>query len=100
MDLQEYIFKLKNLPENVSFEDTVFIIDKYYIFKPTEFKNAEILNNKDENNWSCKIFAFGLLNKLNESEVLHCFGDYWLFKHQFRNLGCQSGILFPIPNRN
>lgn len=77
MDLQEYIFKLKNLPENVSFEDTVFIIDKYYIFKPTEFKNAEILNNIDENNGSCKIFAFGLLNKLNESEVLHCFGDYY-----------------------
>ena len=57
MDLQEYIFKLKNLPENVSFEDTVFIIDIYYIFKPTEFKNAEILNNIDENNGSCKIFV-------------------------------------------
>jgi hypothetical protein len=77
MDLQEYIFRLKNLPENILFGDTVFIIDIYYIFEPTKFKNAKILNKIDENNGSCKIFAFGLLNKLNESEVLHCFGDYY-----------------------
>tara|TARA_B110000444_G_scaffold255860_1_gene291086 strand:+ start:1707 stop:2057 length:351 start_codon:yes stop_codon:yes gene_type:complete len=77
MNLKEYIFRLKNLPESISFEDTIFIIDKYYIFEATEFKNAEILNKIDENIGSCKIFAFGLLNKLTESEVLQCFGDFY-----------------------
>ena len=71
MDLQEYIFKLKNLPENVSFEDTVFIIDKYYIFKPTEFKNAEILNNIDENNETFILVDYYSKNEMLPNDALN-----------------------------
>jgi len=53
------------------------MIDAHYTFTPTAFRNGNLQNNAGQNNGSCKIFAFGQLNELNETQVLACFGDYY-----------------------
>jgi hypothetical protein len=52
-------------------------IDANYQFTPTSFRNSSLKNEANQNNGSCKIFAFGLLNQLTEAQTLACFGDYY-----------------------
>lgn len=68
---------IKNNPETVQFKEVIDFIESNYDFSPTAFKNGEIENKVGENNGSCKVFAFGLLNQLNKDETLACFGDYY-----------------------
>lgn len=77
MKLEDFLNKLNTQPTEVTFTDTMAVIEANYTFTPTAFKNAGLKNAADQNNGSCKIFAFGLLNRLNETQILHCFGDYY-----------------------
>jgi hypothetical protein len=71
------INKIKTSPETIQFSDVIAYIDSHYDFQPTAFKNGDTLNEAGQNNGSCKVFAFGLLNKLSQNETLACFGDYY-----------------------
>lgn len=75
--LSTFIQKLKNTPESVSFDETIDVIDNTYHFTPTAFLNGTTSNEANQNNGSCKIFAFAKLNGLDVNETLHCFGDYY-----------------------
>jgi len=77
MKLEEFISKLSSQPEVISFAETMAIIDKFYHFTPSAFTNGEVENKADQNNGSCKIFAFGQLNSLSEQQTLACFGEYY-----------------------
>lgn len=77
MNKDSFLEKLNTTPDSISFQDTMSIIDSYYNFTPTEFKNGDLLNQQDQNNGSCKIFSFAQLNTINEEQTLHCFGDYY-----------------------
>jgi hypothetical protein len=77
MQLAEFLNKLNTTPTEVTFADTMAVIEANYTFTPTAFKNAGLKNEADQNNGSCKIFAFGLLNRLTELQILNCFGDYY-----------------------
>jgi len=77
MNLNEFLQQLENSPEQIEFTDTMAIIEGDYTFTPTKFTNGDTVNNADQNNGSCKIFAFGLLNKLSEQQTLACFGSYY-----------------------
>jgi len=77
MNLNKYIEILKKHPANISFQDTISTIDKYYDYQPIEFKNGKTLNERGENSGSCKIFSFGQLHKLTEPQVLQCFGNFY-----------------------
>ena len=77
MNLETFLTKLNNEPNQVAFTETMATIEENYTFTPTTFTNGETNNQADTNNGSCKIFAFGLLNKLNEEQTLACFGDYY-----------------------
>ncbi len=61
----------------VDFNNVIQTIENNYIFTPTEFKNGEIINAKNSNNGSCKIFAFGLINELSEQATLNAFGNFY-----------------------
>ena len=78
--VDEFLNKLKR-GETVSFQDTIAIITEHYDYQPSEFSNglAEdiLINAAGTNEGSCKIFAFGLLNQLNEQQTLSLFGDYY-----------------------
>lgn len=77
MNLNEFLQRLRNSPEQIEFTDTMAVIEGAYTFMPTKFTNGDTVNNPDQNNGSCKIFAFGLLNKLSEQQTLACFGSYY-----------------------
>ena len=81
MSLSAFVEKLKNTPDDVSFSETMDIIAKHYEYRPSRFINGcdenRVINEAGSNEGSCKIFAFGLLNKLSEQETLACFGDYY-----------------------
>jgi len=77
MNLNTFISKLTSHPETIEFSDTMATIDANYNFNPTTFTNGATLNEANQNNGSCKIFSFGLLNKLSEQQTLACFGSYY-----------------------
>lgn len=75
--MKKFLLQITNTPENNNFENTINTIDANYNFTPSEFKNGSLLNTADQNNGSCKIFAFAQLHNLTEHQTLHCFGDYY-----------------------
>ena len=77
MELEVFIAKLSQHPEQIEFSETMAVIDQHYTFAPTTFSNGNTINEANQNNGSCKIFAFGKLNKLSEQQTLACFGSYY-----------------------
>jgi hypothetical protein len=84
MTIAEFIIKLKNDVEPVSFQETIAVIDTNYQFTPTAFSNGNQINKVGENNGSCKIFAFAKLNQLDQLQTLSCFGSYY-FEEVLKN---------------
>lgn len=77
MQLNDFLKQLNDSPNNISFDDTMAVIEANYTFTPTAFKNGSADNAANTNNGSCKIFAFGLLNNLSQAQTLACFGDFY-----------------------
>jgi len=77
MNIESFKNKLKETPENINFSETMSIIDKYYNFTPTAFKNGTLENNKGQNSGSCKLFAFAKMQKLSKEDTLACFGQFY-----------------------
>lgn len=69
-------FLAQNL-EDIHFSDVIEFIDEHYSFTPTAFKNGETYNEANQNNGSCKIFAFAQMENLNQDETLSLFGDFY-----------------------
>jgi len=77
MTVYEFLDKLKRTPEEVSFSDTIGIIDTNYNFTPSRFTNGAIINEAGQNSGSCKVFSFAQHHKLGKEETLACFGSYY-----------------------
>ena len=75
--IENFINKVKQNPELITFQETIDAIDSNYNFTATSFKNGNQLNVAGENNGSCKIFAFAKLNDLDKNQTLHLFGSYY-----------------------
>lgn len=71
------IQKIKERPNEISFQEVISFIDDNYTFTPTAFTIGEAKNEAGQNNGSCKIFSFAQLNKLSKEETLALFGDYY-----------------------
>lgn len=68
---------LKTQPETVTFQQVMEVIEQEYEYSPQSFTNGELINQENQNAGSCKIFSFAKLNKLDEQQTLHCFGDFY-----------------------
>ncbi|WP_319782012.1 HopJ type III effector protein [Oceanisphaera sp. IT1-181] len=77
MTEQDLIQALQNKPEQLSFADTLAVIDGAYNFTPTAFTNGDLVNAAGENNGSCKIFAFGQLHQLSAEQAVAGFGEHY-----------------------
>lgn len=77
MTLQSFKEKLANNPIAIEFTETIALIDSLYTFTPTEFKNGNTTNAENQNNGSCKLFAFAQLNNFSKEETLACFGKFY-----------------------
>ena len=69
--------KIKQNPEEISFDEVIAYIDEHYDFVPTAFQNGEVLNEENQNNGSCKIFSFAKKLGLNEKNTLFLFGELY-----------------------
>ncbi len=79
MNIAEFKSKISNLPESekIDFSETMAVVDSLYDFTPTEFKNGETINEANQNNGSCKLFALAKLQGFSKDETLACFGQYY-----------------------
>lgn len=77
MELNSFLAKLNTEPELVEFTDTISAIETTYDYTASTFTNGNVTNEAGQNEGSCKIMAFALLNKLSEEQTLHCFGKYY-----------------------
>ncbi len=77
MNLDNFLKKINDAPEQTQFDEVISLIDSHYVFTPTAFSNGELNNAANQNNGSCKIFAFAKLHQLPEDITLQCFGDYY-----------------------
>lgn len=77
MQLDQFLAKIRQTPQEVSFDETISLIEELYEFTPTAFQNGDLRNEAGQNNGSCKIFAFAQGQGLSQEETLHCFGDYY-----------------------
>lgn len=77
MNIDTFLDRLNDKPESITFEDTMAVIDANFQFTPTGFTNGSQVNAADENNGSCKLFAFAKRVGLTEAQTLICFGDYY-----------------------
>lgn len=69
--------------DSLTFEETLHVIDAHYIHTPTAFSNGvgddAINNTEQQNQGSCKLFAFARLHRLNSQQTLAAFGQH--FQH-------------------
>jgi hypothetical protein len=77
MNIDSFLEKLNNTPQEITFAETIALIEDNYNFTPTAFENGLLHNAAGENSGSCKIFAFAELQKLSEVATLSCFGAYY-----------------------
>lgn len=77
MRLDDFLKKLNDNPESISFDDTMAVIAASYEFTPTAFANGQVRNEAGQNSGSCKLFAFASLNGLSQAQTLACFGAYY-----------------------
>jgi len=77
MTVAAYISKLKNTPQEITFPETIAVIEGHYTFTPTSFQNGNQRNAAGENSGSCKLFAFAKAQQLTQQETLACFGAYY-----------------------
>lgn len=67
--------------ERYDFEDVQTYILAHYDYTPTAFDNGlggdRVRNAAGQNEGSCRLFAFALLEGLNEEDTLRCFGRHY-----------------------
>lgn len=77
MTIQTYLEKLTNTPDQMDFNELLELVDEYYQFVETAFKNGGLYNPAGQNSGSCKLFSFTRLHGLDEAQTLACFGQYY-----------------------
>jgi len=77
MNIDAFLKKLSDTPDTVTFDDTMATIGAAYAFTPASFTNGEVKNEAGQNNGSCKLLAFAMLNQLTKVQTLACFGAYY-----------------------
>ncbi|TLP73029.1 HopJ type III effector protein [Maribacter sp. ACAM166] len=77
MTIEQFNKKLKTNPTDISFSETMAVIESKYTFIPVAFSNGDVRNEAGQNSGSCKLFAFAKKNGLTKEEALACFGAYY-----------------------
>lgn len=70
-------FLAKLTDERLNFAEVLAFIDQYYDYTPVAFVNGKLSNQAGENEGSCRVFGFALLNKLDETTTLALFAEHY-----------------------
>jgi hypothetical protein len=75
MTLNSFLEKLKQTPQNITFTETIAVIEENY-FSPTAFENGILHNAAGENSVlvNCSLSE---IQNLSEEATLSCFGAYY-----------------------
>ncbi|TXD50171.1 MULTISPECIES: HopJ type III effector protein [unclassified Polaribacter] len=92
MTIQQLKTKLKTQPTEITFAETMQLIDENYTFTPTAFTNGNIKNNLGENSGSCKLFSFAIHEQLTKEETLLCFAEHYSTVLKEKNGGSHQNI--------
>ena len=76
MNTKEYLEQLRS-GVKMNFSDFTNLIDQEYEFLNVAFTNNDLVNSKEENQGSAKVFCFALMHSLSESDTLRCFGEHY-----------------------
>ncbi|HHJ35205.1 MAG TPA: type III effector [Gammaproteobacteria bacterium] len=80
-NLDLLIDQLRTRPEKIDFQHLIGVIDDFYHYTPTSFRNGisdeTITNDEGTNEGSCKIFSFAQLHDLDKEQTLQCFGNFY-----------------------
>ncbi|RYD91866.1 MAG: HopJ type III effector protein [Sphingobacteriales bacterium] len=74
--MKQQLLNLVSQP-STQFTDVIAWIDERYSYTPTRFHNGEQLNEANQNNGSCKVFALALLLELTQQETLGLFCEHY-----------------------
>jgi hypothetical protein len=77
MNMEVFLKKLRTNPGDISFTDTMEVVEANYDFTPVRFTNGNTVNEAGTNSGSCKLFSFAKLHHLTKEETLACFGAYY-----------------------
>ena len=80
MSIHSFLEKVKQTPREITFQETIVLIEENYNFTPTAFQNGLQYNDVGENSGSCKLFAFAKLQHLSQEETLSCFGAFYYYE--------------------
>lgn len=59
------------------FAATLAFINQWFDFTPTAFRNGKVANSAEQNQGSCRVLAFALLQNLRAEQALKCFGEHY-----------------------
>jgi len=59
------------------FSSTLAFIDLWFTHTPCAFNNGSVYNSAEQNQGSCKVLAFALLEGLTTEQALRCFGEHY-----------------------
>lgn len=62
---------------DIPFVNVIESIEKEYQHTPTAFKNGDVFNAADQNQGSAKVFAFAMLNELDQDDTLLLFAEHY-----------------------
>ncbi|AXT57132.1 type III effector [Aquimarina sp. AD1] len=77
MNISDFIKRLRKYPTEITFQNTMDIIEAHYSFEPTSFINGNVTNETGQNSGSCKLFSFAKIHDLEVEETLNCFGEHY-----------------------
>jgi len=77
MTIINFLEKLRQTPDKVTFQETMEVVDTNYTFRNTSFTNGNTTNEAGQNSGSCKLFSFAKIHNLTKEETLSCFGSYY-----------------------
>lgn len=59
------------------FGDTLALIDRYFEYQPTAFRNGPLYNGAGENAGSCRVFSLAQYCNLSEADALKLFAEHY-----------------------
>lgn len=62
---------------HADFEDSLALVERYFEYTPSAFRNGPLHNAAGENEGSCKLFALAQHCYLTEADTLTCFGRHY-----------------------
>lgn len=77
MSISDLLTQLQQPSPLFVFNEVMDLINDQYDFSPCAFVNGDVENSADENQGSCRVFAFAQAHSLDQAETLKLFAEHY-----------------------